>query len=640
MHPALQQIVSNTRALLLPPRPLTVSQWADTYRKLSPEASAEPGQWKTSRAEYQRGILDAFSDPSVHTVVCMTSAQVGKTEILNNTAAFFIDHDPCPILVLQPTLEMAEAWSKDRLAPMLRDTPALQGKIKDARARDSGNTLLHKSFPGGHITMAGANSPASLASRPIRAVLCDEVDRYPASAGTEGDPVNLAKKRTSTFWNKKLGLYSTPTLKGQSRIENAFGDSDMRYYYVPCQHCGHEQRLLWKNVKWADGDASTAAYACEECGALWSDGERYRAIRRGRWVATRPFKGIAGFHLSELYSPWRKLSDTVEDFQAAKRGGPELLKVWTNTALGETWEQTGAERVDPDSLQARAEAYAPLTVPPGGYILTAGVDTQNDRLAVVIRAWGRGEESWLVWTGELMGDPSEYAVFEQLDELLDRTYPTASGHDLPISAAVIDTGGQRTQSVYDYVRRARKAGRPVYAGKGSRDRQAPIFKRPTPQDIHLNGKVMKGAVQLYSLGVHMIKDVLSARMKKAEGPGALHWYAAGTDYFEQMTSEVAVQRFEMGQPYFAWQKLKNSTRNEAWDCEVYAIAAARLIGVERADWDRIAARFAPAEPADAHEIDGGSYTDESAEEAPDPQAAKQARQRKRFRVVGRAGGLK
>lgn len=632
MHPALQQILSNTHALLRPPRPLSVSEWADEYRKLSPEASAEPGQWRTSRAEYQRGIMDAFSDALTHTVVWMSSAQVGKTEGLNNVAAFFIDHDPCPILLVQPTLEMAEAWSKDRLAPMLRDTPALAGKIKDARSRDSGNTLLHKSFPGGHLTMAGANSPASLASRPIRCCLMDEVDRYPASAGTEGDPVNLAKKRTTTFWNHKIGLWSTPTIKGQSRIEKAFNESDKRYYYVPCPHCGHEQRLLWKNVKWNEGDPSSARYCCEDCGSLWSDGERYRAVKAGHWVATQPFNGIAGFHLSELYSPWRKLSQTAADFLAAKIGGSEMLKVWTNTALGETWEQTGVERNDPDALKARSEAYAPLTVPADAYILTAGVDTQNDRIAVVIRAWGRGEESWLVWAGELMGDPSEYAVFEQLDELIDRTYPHAYGHEMPISAVAIDTGGQRTQYVYDYVRRSKRAGKPVYAIKGSRDRQAPVFKRPTSQDITLNGTTLRGGVQLYSLGVHGIKDLLSARLKKLDdGAGRMHWYDAGDDYFEQLTSEVAVQRFEMGQVYFAWQKVKSSIRNEFWDCEVYAIAAARLIGVDRADWDRISARFAPME--ESGEPD--SYTDDKPSEQEQQQAAKQARMRKRFKVVGK-----
>ena len=240
-----------------PPK-LTISQWADLYRYLSPEASAEPGKYKTSRAEYQRGIMDAFSDPQVTRIVVMSSAQVGKTEILNNIVGYYIDQDPSTILNLQPTLEMAQTWSKDRLAPMVRDNPCLTKKVKNSKSKDSDNTILHKLFPGGHITMVGANSPAGLASRPIRIVLCDEVDRYPVSAGAEGDPVNLAIKRTTTYWNKKIGLFSTPTIKGISRIEKAFAESDQRYYFVPCPHCGVYQRLRWGHVKYSKDNAGNS----------------------------------------------------------------------------------------------------------------------------------------------------------------------------------------------------------------------------------------------------------------------------------------------------------------------------------------------------------------------------------------------
>ena len=198
--------------VLSPPPELTVSQWADEYRRLSPEASAEPGRWNTDRAPYQREIMDAINDARCEEVIIMSSAQVGKTELILNIIGYYIDYDPSPILVLQPTRDMAETFSKDRLAPMLRDTPALKGKVKDARSRDSGNTILHKTFPGGHITMVGANSAAGLASRPIKIVLMDEVDRYPASAGTEGDPIKLAEKRTTTFWNRKnCLLYTSPS---------------------------------------------------------------------------------------------------------------------------------------------------------------------------------------------------------------------------------------------------------------------------------------------------------------------------------------------------------------------------------------------------------------------------------------------
>ena len=231
--PKIRGIIKTAFSVWKSPPKLTISEWADEKRYLSPEASAEPGKYKTDRAEYQRGIMDAFSDPATERVVVMSSAQVGKTEILNNIVGYFIDQDPSSILNLQPTLEMAQTWSKDRLAPMVRDNPCLTDKVTESKAKDGKNTILHKLFPGGHITIVGANSPAGLASRPIRIVLCDEVDRYPASAGTEGDPVNLAIKRTTTYWNKKIGLFSTPTLKGISRIEKAFEESDQRYFYVP-----------------------------------------------------------------------------------------------------------------------------------------------------------------------------------------------------------------------------------------------------------------------------------------------------------------------------------------------------------------------------------------------------------------------
>ena len=262
VSPIKRVLIKTMKAWNPPPR-LTVSEWADRYRKLSPESSAEAGQWKTDRAPYQKGIMDACNDRDIETIVVMSSAQIGKTEILNNIVGYYITQDPSPILMLQPTLEMAQTWSKDRLAPMLRDTPALKSKVKDPRSRDSGNTMLHKTFAGGHITMSGANSPASLASRPIRIVLGDEVDRYPVSAGSEGDPVSLARKRTSTFWNRKIILTSTPTIKGISRIEMAYEDSDKRRYHVPCPHCDERQHLKWSQVSWKEDDPESAIYACE-----------------------------------------------------------------------------------------------------------------------------------------------------------------------------------------------------------------------------------------------------------------------------------------------------------------------------------------------------------------------------------------
>ena len=323
--PILKRSVAKALAVLKPPPDLTISDWADQHRRLSSEASAEPGQWRTSRAEYQRGIMDAISDPSAETVVIMSSSQIGKSESILNMVGYHIDHDPAPIMVVMPTERDAETWSKDRFSPMARDTPCLQGKIADPRSRDGNNKILHKRFPGGHLTIVGANAPSGLASRPIRLLLCDEVDRYPFSAGAEGDPVNLAKKRTVTFWNRKIVLVSTPTNKGASRIEAAFEESDQRRYWVPCPACGAEQLLTWGQVKW-DKDENgghrpeTARYHCADCDAAWKDETRWAAISKGRWIADAPFNGTAGFHLNEIYSPWVRLEALVASFKKALFG--------------------------------------------------------------------------------------------------------------------------------------------------------------------------------------------------------------------------------------------------------------------------------------------------------------------------------
>lgn len=561
-----------------------MSQWADAKRRLSPEASAEPGRWDTGRAEYQRGIMDALSDPAVHTVVVQSSAQVGKTEAVLNVVGFYIDQDPAPILVLQPTLEMGQAFSKDRLAPMLRDTPALQGKVKDARARDSGNTLLHKTFPGGHITIAGANSAASLASRPIRVLLADEVDRYPVSAGTEGDPVSLARKRTTTFWNRKVLLVSTPTIKGQSRIEAAFLESDQRQFLVPCPDCGEEQRLVWAQVRWPECKPSAAEYCCEHCGTLWSDAQRWGAVRRGRWQAQAEFTGIAGFHLSELYSPWRTLAETAADFLASKTD-PERLRTWVNTALGETWEDRG-ETVDSGALAQLREPYGPDDLPDEVIFATAGVDTQDDRLELEIVGWGEGEQSWGIAYHVLYGDPAQESVWAELDEVLRETYATNSGRVVRVQATAIDSGGHHAESVLRFCRG--RFRRRVFAIKGMAGQGKPIWP--------LRASKTKTRDSVFMVGVDTAKDTVYARFRIEPGnAGACHLPddpATGydDDWMEQVTSEQRMTRYREGRPYTVWV-LPKGKRNEALDCRVYATAAMKA--APKSAWRGAAPKEAP-----------------------------------------------
>lgn len=551
-------------AILTPPPDLTVSEWADASRRLSPEASAEPGSWSTARAEYQRGIMDAVNDPAVSNIVVMSSAQIGKTEICNNVLGYHIDQDPAPILVVQPTLDMAQAWSKDRLAPMLRDTPVLQGKVADPRSRDSGNTTLHKVFPGGHITACGANSPSSLASRPIRIVLCDEVDRYPVSAGAEGDPISLARKRSATFWNRKLIMVSTPTVKGQSRIEQAFSESDQREYFVPCPDCGEFRTLKWANVHFDKEAPETATYVCEDCGSAWDDAKRLRAIRRGEWRAQAPFKGTAGFRLSALYSPWMSLEDGVRDFLEARKQ-PATLRVWINTYLGETWEEEG-QRVDDIGVSERREDYGE-TLPSGVVIITAGIDVQDDRLEMEIVGWGRNEESWSLEYKTIYGDPSSAIVWGELDTHLRKTYFHVRGVELPIRSACVDSGGHHTQSVYAFCKA--REGRRVFAIRGVGGEGKPLVGRPTINNAQ--------RVKLFPVGVDTAKELVYSRLRITEpGPGYCHFPASYDDeYFRQLTAEQLVSRYHKGFLRREWQKIR--PRNEALDCRVYALAAYSLL---------------------------------------------------------------
>ncbi len=561
----LDRVERECKTVLRPPPRLTVSQWADEFRRLSPESAAEPGRWRTDRAPYQRGIMDAVNDPTVREIVVMKSAQVGWTEILGNIVGFHVDRDPAPILLIQPTLEMAEAWSKDRLAPMVRDTPALKGKIKDARSRDSGNTLLHKQFPGGHVTIAGANSPAGLASRPIRVVLCDEVDRYPPSAGTEGDPISLARKRSTTFWNRKLLMGSTPTVKDASRIEAAFLASDQRYYLVPCPHCGTEDRLRWQNVRWPEGRPEEAHYVCPHCGAVIEDTDKLRMLESGRWEASTEFNGVAGFHLSELYSPWVSFGAMARAFTEAK-SNPEMLRTWVNTSLGETWVERG-EAPKWEAVAKLRTGYASGEVPAGAIALVAGVDVQTNRLVWVVRAFGRSMTSWLVGHGELFGETDQQEVWLRLHELLE---DGVGGH--PIRLACVDSGF-RADMVYQFARREPR----VRATKGHDVLAAPI--RPAKIDLTYGGRKVPGGLTLWHVDAGYFKAWVHGRIEWPVGePGAWHLPEdTSDDYCRQIVSE---SRITLPSGKRIWKR--HDPNNHYLDAEALAAAGAHMLQIHRA----------------------------------------------------------
>ncbi len=542
-----------------------MSEWADANRRLSSESAAEPGAWRTDRAPYQRGIMDALNDPTIREIWCQKSAQVGWTEIINNVIGYYVDQDAAPILLVQPTLEMAEAWSKDRLAPMIRDTPCLRDRIADPKARDSGNTLLHKKFTGGHLTIAGANSPASLASRPIRVVLFDEVDRFPLSAGAEGDPISLGKKRSTTFYNRKMLAGSTPTIKGSSRVESGFESSDQRYYFVPCPHCDEFQRLVWAQVHWPDGSPEAAVYVCQHCGAEITEAQKGGMLAAGEWRASKPTRDIAGFHISELYSPWSTWADMAVSFLRAKRL-PETLQTWINTSLGETWEEKG-ETLEPTGLLARRESYTANSLPAGTLLLTMGTDVQDDRLECTIWGYGAEEEAWRVEHHVLRGDPGSLALWAEHDQLLRRMFKTDDGRQLGIEATAIDSGGHYTEQVYRYCA-ARKRQR-VWAIKGVAGAGRLVWPKKATRTARVR-------VDLWPIGVDTIKDVLYGRLKRVTepGPGYVH-FDANTDegWLEQLTSETVVYRIVQGRRVRQWKPKSSGVRQEALDCAVYAYAA-------------------------------------------------------------------
>lgn len=543
---------------------MKISDWADAHRRLSAEASAEAGQWATDRAEYQRGIMDALSNEKIETVVVMSSAQVGKTEIILNMIGYHVDQDPCPILCVQPTLDQAATFSKDRISPMFRDTPRLKDKVKDARSRDANNTTYHKGFDGGHLTLVGSNSSSGLASRPIRLVLFDEVDRYTTTA--EGDPIELAKKRAATFWNRKFVMVSTPTVKGHSRIEAEFEKSDKREYHVPCADCGHSQVMRWANVHWEQDKPETAHYACIECGSVWDDAARFRAIRRGEWRATAPLVGTAGFRLSGLCSPWSPLEGMVRDFLQAKKL-PETLRVFVNVTLGETWEEEGESVAEMEIANHREEYGDKL--PDEIVFLTAGVDVQNDRLEVETLGHARDLETFSVAFHTLYGDPASAAVWNDLDGILSLEYETYDGRSLGVKATAVDSGGHHTQAVYKYCKP--RLSRRVFAIKGVGGEGKPPVGRPSTNN---NMKC-----KLFPVGVDTIKEMVYSHLRiKEEGAGYCHFPASYPDeYFKQLTAEKVVRKYHKGFHKREW--VKTRARNEALDCRVYALAALSIINV-------------------------------------------------------------
>lgn len=562
-----------------PPEALSVDEWADRYRILSQEASAESGRWYTSRAEYLRGPMRAILDPKVETVVLMTSTQVGKSELILNAVGYLMDREPCGVMVVNPTLEIAESFSKDRVTPMVRDTKVLRDRLLTNKSKNSSNTIKHKVFKGGgHVTMAGANSPSSLASRPLRAVFCDEIDRYPASAGNEGPPVDLSIQRVENYWNKKIILASTPTIKGVSNIEKWFNLSSQNHFYVPCPKCEHFQTLKWSSVMWKGRRPETAKYVCENCEEHLHDGNLNSMLKRGEWRKhCESVVKIEGFFINSIYSPWVKLERLVQKWLDCGED-KEKRKTFINTSLAQTWEESYGETYDSNELYARRENYE--KVPYGAYVLVGAVDVQKDRLEGTITAFGEHEESWGIKHFVIYGEHTDPYLWQRLDDVLFDEYSHESGMKMKVSQSVIDSGFF-TNEVYKYCHQKRKEKKRVFPIKGLSTNSGKNIISPSSRNNTFK-------LPLFPVNTFVAKQSVYARLELSQpGPGYMHFpNSYGKSYFEQLTAEVLATRKSRGHDIPYWRKIKQ--RNEALDLAVYALAAIAIINPV---WRKEAERF-------------------------------------------------
>lgn len=564
-----------------PPPDITVSEWAVRNRVLPKGTTSRPGPFKPEK--FQIEMMDVILNPLVHEVVIQKSTQVGYSDaVINNICGYFVDADPKPIMLVQPTIDNAKDYGKKRITPMIESCPALRAKIKPPTSRRAGNTLALKEFPGGFLKLTGANSGAGLRSDPVPVVLFDEVDGYPIDVDGEGDPVAIGTRRTDGYADYKIVKGSTPAKpKGISPIERDFLRSDMRRFRVPCPFCSLKQVLWWRDPTSklyrlfysvdADGqvDHASVAYICAGCQKKIPERFKQQMLNAGEWVAEFPDRTTVGFHINALYSPWRENWHALaqEWHEANKENNPEKLKAFINLRLGETWEEQG-DAIEALALKGRLEAYQ-AEVPDGVGLLTAAVDVQSDRLECVVKGWGDKEESWLIAYQQLFGDPGQEAVWNELDSFLLSTWEHTSGQKVKISCTMIDSGGLHTDSVYRFVR-ARQPRR-IFALKGSSESGKEILGK-----FSVNNQYR---VKLWLIGTDTAKDRIFARMKiPGPGPGYMHLPDfADDEYLAQLTSEKAVRRYRRGKGTIR-EYIKTRARNEALDLEVYALSALYVLG--------------------------------------------------------------
>lgn len=598
----LNAVITKVLAGMKPPDDLTVTEWAEKNRRLSTEASAEPGPWRTDRTPYLREPMDAFTDPRVHRIVMVAASQVGKSEFLNNTIGYIIDEDPGSILFVHPTTIDAKEYSKLRIAPMIRDCPTLKKKVADPKSRDSGNTILQKTYPGGILTMCGSTEAHALASKPIRYIMGDERDRWATSAGNEGDPWELAQARQTTFYNAKALEVSTPTVKNASAIEASYAEGTMERWKSKCPHCGEYHEINFEDIRYEHEEGVVAGrktfkvlnvwYVCPGCGSI-SD-ETTMKHQPARWEADNLdayAQGVRSFWLNAFVSQWASWSSIVLKYLKAI-GNTRKLQVVYNTCFGLLWEDRG-DLEDEDSLMARREDYgtrpdgSPVELPEGVLVLTAGVDTQDDRMEYEFVGHGHFGETWGIEKGIVMGRPDDPDTWAKLDEMVfNRVFRFEDGLGLRSSMTFVDEGGHFTQDVRLQCRA--RISRKVFCIKGMPGADKPYTSPPKKMKIVVN-QVAIGTCWQYQLGVDSGKQIIMDNLK-VQKPGSKYCHFPrrddyGPGYFTGLLSEHLVYDPAKKQPW-VWEKIPGHERNEALDCRNYALAAFKCTPANLDEIDR------------------------------------------------------
>ena len=596
----LNKAISKALEGLIPPDDLTVSEWAEAKRKLSTESSAEPGPWRTSRTPYLREVMNSFTDPRIRHIVMVAASQVGKSEFLNNAIGYIIDEDPGSILFVHPTTIDAKDYSKLRIAPMIRDCPTLKRKVSDPKSRDSGNTILQKTYPGGILTMCGSTEAHALASKPIRYVFGDERDRWAMSAGNEGDPWELAMARQTTFYNAKAVEVSTPTIKSVSAIEAAYATGTMERWKSRCPHCGEYNEIRWQDIRYEYEEriivgrktykVTDVYYMCPQCACVSSELEMKKAP--ARWEANNADaynQGTRSFWLNAFVSSWASWESIILKYLKAI-GNSKKMQVVYNTCFGELWEDRG-DIEDEETLMARREEYG-TELPDGVLVLTCGVDTQDDRLEYEVLGHGHFGETWGIKRGIIMGRPDTPEVWSELDDIIDHIYKFDGGAGLRISMTFVDEGGHFTQDVRMQCRS--RIGKKVFCIKGMPGQNRPFTAPPKKVKIVVNGRTV-GTCWQYQLGVDSGKQVIMDNLS-VQTPGSKYCHFPkcdeyGSAYFKGLLSEHLVYNEKKRNPW-QWEKIPGHERNEALDCRNYAMAAFKALS---ADLDAIDRRLKAAQ---------------------------------------------